>query len=899
MPAQTTPMLSAVNPPVAGSDATFLLTLRTGGKMGANVKLEIHAQTMTTETEVKGDHVIGTISGKLGPGSRYTVSLVGGAATDNADPTHSKTKRLVAVQVPGVMKTPAPGAALGGTVGPILFFALPDIPPEAEVYKAQQWTVYVKMTEPEEGQSNSMAVAFTPHATRVGAQATYDWHAGNQVSFYAHGHGTPAAFDDLVPAIKAATKFIFISDWSFHPYFRVVRNGASASVAQTIGKLLVDRAAAGVLVGVLVWKPWEGATFRALGVQSDEQSYYGLERLAAIAGKALPSNFLWRAANRAGEHLSHSHHQKFVVLDTPGGDRPMIKAFFGGLDLTKGRWDSGAHVIDPAAPEAQDFQRELAAPVKAMFGSSAFYYDDWYSGEFQSDQPRKKTLAELKAKGKAHDEGSDITMPREPWHDIYGAVTGPTAWDFVREWVGRWNSYVSGDRGDMAGVKPASPPPRGGYYNHDDGPSVGDPSSWTPTDKTNLVNKLYAGLHDKTKFVQQNEPAPKGKEGDYPWTGQVLRSMVQDAWETKRLGVGASGYGTDFQWVLGTPFERSIQDAYLNAISLAENYVYIETQYFISSGDQWTPPDPSSNTIGNRIAVALCDRIEQKKIHVYVITPMYPEGAPDAVPNETQRFYEWKTIEYMIKRIQKSCGDWKKYMSFFAPVTNGVPKGGKDFPPAGTLATGKELQFVDANGKATYSDGTHDYLVSQDTLIVPLNLSRNDRVQMNNRYMVYVHSKLMMIDDAYIIFGSANLNERSLAGNRDTEICVQMWPAYPGYVDKCKADLVKFRTQLFTEHFGKSAADAKAFASQAQAAGKANYESYATGRPVTTGHCIALPLALSNGELIVERTGGSGYGSDYVFDAATKDGATEPVWKWEGQETTWVPLAGTKRLSAE
>ena len=43
------------------------------------------------------------------------------------------------------------------------------------------------------------------------------------------------------------------------------------------------------------------------------------------------------------------------------------------------------------------------------------------------------------------------------------------------------------------------------------------------------------------------------------------------------------------------------------------------------------------------------------------------------------------------------------------------------------------------------------------------------------RQMIYVHSKMMIVDDASIIVGSANINERSLAGTRDTEIAVGCW----------------------------------------------------------------------------------------------------------------------------
>lgn len=38
--------------------------------------------------------------------------------------------------------------------------------------------------------------------------------------------------------------------------------------------------------------------------------------------------------------------------------------------------------------------------------------------------------------------------------------------------------------------------------------------------------------------------------------------------------------------------------------------------------------------------------------------------------------------------------------------------------------------------------------------------------------MIYVHSKGMIVDDEYVILGSANINQRSLEGTRDTEIAI-------------------------------------------------------------------------------------------------------------------------------
>jgi phospholipase D1/2 len=38
--------------------------------------------------------------------------------------------------------------------------------------------------------------------------------------------------------------------------------------------------------------------------------------------------------------------------------------------------------------------------------------------------------------------------------------------------------------------------------------------------------------------------------------------------------------------------------------------------------------------------------------------------------------------------------------------------------------------------------------------------------------IVYIHSKLMIVDDMFVIVGSANINDRSMLGKRDSEIAV-------------------------------------------------------------------------------------------------------------------------------
>jgi phospholipase D1/2 len=74
--------------------------------------------------------------------------------------------------------------------------------------------------------------------------------------------------------------------------------------------------------------------------------------------------------------------------------------------------------------------------------------------------------------------------------------------------------------------------------------------------------------------------------------------------------------------------------------------------------------------------------------------------------------------------------------------------------------------------------------------------------------MIYVHSKLMIVDDEYILLGSANINQRSLEGSRDSEICIGAYQS--GHVMGSAAaplpqgQVAGFRKALWLEHTGVS-----------------------------------------------------------------------------------------------
>lgn len=50
--------------------------------------------------------------------------------------------------------------------------------------------------------------------------------------------------------------------------------------------------------------------------------------------------------------------------------------------------------------------------------------------------------------------------------------------------------------------------------------------------------------------------------------------------------------------------------------------------------------------------------------------------------------------------------------------------------------------------------------------------------------MIYVHAKGMVVDDEYIVCGSANINQRSMDGSRDTEIAMGGYQPHYSWAQK-------------------------------------------------------------------------------------------------------------------
>lgn len=180
-------------------------------------------------------------------------------------------------------------------------------------------------------------------------------------------------------------------------------------------------------------------------------------------------------------------------------------------------------------------------------------------------------------------------------------------------------------------------------------------------------------------------------------------------------------------WSLGLQtHEQSIHDAYIKCIESSEHFVYIENQFFITS----TKCD--GVVIKNSIGDALVDRIIQahKKSQSWkaiIVIPLMPgfEANVDSKEGGSVR------LIMQLQFMSISMGD----ESIFAKLRR-VGINPEEY-----------IQFFSLRKWG---------LIGQKKLLTTEQL--------------YIHAKCMIVDDRIAIIGSANINERSMRGVRDSEV---------------------------------------------------------------------------------------------------------------------------------
>ncbi|CAD6219250.1 unnamed protein product [Miscanthus lutarioriparius] len=263
-----------------------------------------------------------------------------------------------------------------------------------------------------------------------------------------------------------------------------------------------------------------------------------------------------------------------------------------------------------------------------------------------------------------------------------------------------------------------------------------------------------------------------------PWNVQVFRSIddasvvgfPSDPAEAAAMGLTS---GKD------VTVDRSIQIGYVEAVRRARRFIYIENQYFLGGCASWAEDRDAGclNLVPVEIALKVAAKIRRgERFAVYVVTPMWPEGVPAGEAVQAILLWNRRTVEMMYGIVAKAIDDAGlrgqahpcDYLNFFCLGNREAPLPGEYSPPE------------------TPEEDT-DYW----------------RAQVNRRGPIYVHAKLMIVDDEYVMVGSANLNERSLAGNRDSEIAQGSYqPAHlNGACGRARGQVHGFRMSLWHEHF--------------------------------------------------------------------------------------------------
>ncbi|KAL8556972.1 hypothetical protein ACS0TY_004444 [Phlomoides rotata] len=335
--------------------------------------------------------------------------------------------------------------------------------------------------------------------------------------------------------------------------------------------------------------------------------------------------------------------------------------------------------------------------------------------------------------------------PREPWHDLHCRFDGKAACDVLRNFEERWLKASRCRRHK---------------FSFDDS-----------------LLKIK-----KIPEIMGLEEAAKVTEGDpEAWNIQVFRSIDSNS---------VKGFPKDpklafnLNLVCGKNvfIDMSIHTAYVKAIRAAQHFIYIENQYFLGSSYNWAYHKHlgANNLIPMEIALKIAKKIRAKeRFAVYIVIPMWPEGVPTSTPTQRILYWQYNTMQMMYETIYNALVDVgleteqepQDYLNFFC-LGNREPDFSRHESP--------RIKNTNPNAPQALT-------------------------QKNRRFMIYVHSKGMIVDDEYVILGSANINQRSLEGTRDTEIATGAYqPLYTWATQQHnpKGQIYGYRMSLWAEHTG-------------------------------------------------------------------------------------------------
>ncbi|KAG6828047.1 hypothetical protein H0H92_009547 [Tricholoma furcatifolium] len=607
----------------------------------------------------------------------------------------------------------------------------------------------------------------------------------NDVKWHIDGHDYMWALSEMLESAKEA---IFILDWWLTPEL-YLRRPPARFPEWRLDRILQRKAEQGVKVHVIVYK---------------ENT---LDRLH-------PNIRCMRHPDHIGAKDSvefWSHHEKVVVVDNH-------YAAIGGLDLCFGRWDTHTHPLADVHPT--DFSRTLF-PGQDYNNARVQDFKDVYN--YASN-----TLSIL-------DTG------RMPWHDVHMTLIGPVVLDIVQHFVERWNE-----------IKKRK------YRNDDE-------FEWLslPHDVDAAPNEAVA----RHPHLQRWRAI--GHEYHQRWLGRSSEDVNERDYPRPHPGsCRVQVVRSVCDWSHGVLTEHSIQNAYIQLIYEAKHFIYIENQFFISathSGDVVT--NQIAAALVDRISRAHAEGTNFKVVVCIPEVPGFSGNVKDQGSLKTIMAAQYRTINRggasiyeklsqqgiepinapmgsFIKKMEANSGvtfhqaqvalarQWigmdpentqtEVTLSIPEPTKEGLvlsdktPTRTETVPiPQSTEEARAIVERFESGALGIRGDEDVSDTVAQHMLCDRTSLqeelwlgTEEEELEAYVSELLYIHSKVMIVDDQRVIMGSANINDRSQKGDGDSEIClvVEDDDKIQSYMDGRPYLASRFaatlRRKLYREHLG-------------------------------------------------------------------------------------------------
>ena len=406
---------------------------------------------------------------------------------------------------------------------------------------------------------------------------------------------------------------------------------------------------------------------------------------------------------------------------------------------------------------------------------------------------------------------------RMPWHDTHCSILGMPAMDTAKCFVQAWNA-ICGEIGMHIPIWPYSElqqllsaenlvdryqryvlPKRAASVQRR-GNSTRAPS---PKD-VNFGADVILGEGDVDSDSFSPLGSPKGSTREFP-------ACSNDETERKHPSLlGFSSCNVQIlrslsAWSGWRATEASILKAYLDMIKHAERFVYIENQFFMTASIH------KNQNISNAIGAAIQDRVvrairERQPFKVVILLPSHHDG-----PIET------KIMQTLLRYMQNCLTIGTRSLLHQIKGEIDRHKRGSRSTTSPGDANATSARFHDqrfqsdaskaqpASAHASSGSAGEAFNLCAEDFIAILSLHRWQQHPHVRNYIghsqIYVHSKLLLVDDKHLVIGSANINDRSLLGTRDSELAVKVdeVPSDDGIDQGCLKD---FRMRLWGRHFG-------------------------------------------------------------------------------------------------